>query len=164
METLLFARVRECYRGHGETCHEPIIRLVASDFWYSDVYSEMILTKTSTFTPQIDRNTRPVTTDDLERDHVLRQRIRLFGWVEEKHLDVPTGEGSQGFMTFAQKGPTISGPSAFGLLTSIDAELLKINHYKAPRDKLICILNCCKVIFGMRKVLLTAHSLITSQT
>lgn len=27
-------------------------------------------------------------------------------------------------------------------------ELLKINNYKAPRDKLICILNCCKVIFG----------------
>lgn len=28
-------------------------------------------------------------------------------------------------------------------------EILKINNYKAPRDKLICILNCCKVIFGM---------------
>jgi hypothetical protein len=27
-------------------------------------------------------------------------------------------------------------------------ELLKVNHYKAPRDKLICVLNCCKVIFG----------------
>ena len=30
----------------------------------------------------------------------------------------------------------------------IAIELVKINHYKAPRDKLICILNCCKVIFG----------------
>lgn len=29
-----------------------------------------------------------------------------------------------------------------------NTELLKINHYKAPRDKIICILNCCKVIFG----------------
>lgn len=27
-------------------------------------------------------------------------------------------------------------------------ELLKINGYRAPRDKVICILNCCKVIFG----------------
>jgi hypothetical protein len=26
---------------------------------------------------------------------------------------------------------------------------VKLNHYKAPRDKLICILNCCKVIFGL---------------
>lgn len=33
--------------------------------------------------------------------------------------------------------------------TKLMAELLKINHYKAPRDKMICILNCCKVIFGL---------------
>lgn len=25
-------------------------------------------------------------------------------------------------------------------------ELQKINMYRAPRDKLVCILNCCKVI------------------
>lgn len=31
----------------------------------------------------------------------------------------------------------------------MNLELLKINHYKAPRDKMICILNCCKVIFGL---------------
>ncbi|KAF5361815.1 hypothetical protein D9756_002397 [Leucocoprinus leucothites] len=86
-----------------------------------------------TFTPQVTRAhpSRPTTTDDLERDRVLSQRIALFGWLEEKHLDIPTGEGSKGFMMFAQQ------------------ELLKINHYKAPRDKLICILNCCKVIFGL---------------
>ncbi|KAI0072286.1 hypothetical protein K474DRAFT_1651205 [Panus rudis PR-1116 ss-1] len=86
-----------------------------------------------TFTPQLVRMVppRPVTTDDLERDRVLSQRIALFGWVEPKHLDVPEGEGSEGFLMFAQQ------------------ELLKINHYKAPRDKLICILNCCKVIFGL---------------
>ncbi|KJA23564.1 hypothetical protein HYPSUDRAFT_39753 [Hypholoma sublateritium FD-334 SS-4] len=86
-----------------------------------------------TFTPQLARAVppRPITTDDLERDRVLAQRIALFGWLEEKHLDVPEGEGSKGFMMFAQQ------------------ELLKINHYKAPRDKLICILNCCKVIFGL---------------
>ena len=27
--------------------------------------------------------------------------------------------------------------------------MLKINHYKAPRDKVICILNVCKVLFGL---------------
>ncbi|KIK01464.1 hypothetical protein K443DRAFT_678328 [Laccaria amethystina LaAM-08-1] len=86
-----------------------------------------------TFTPQLSHVTppRPITTDDLERDRVLSQRIALFGWVEEEHLDIPQGEGSKGFLMFAQQ------------------ELLKINHYKAPRDKLICILNCCKVIFGL---------------
>ncbi|KAF9266992.1 hypothetical protein L218DRAFT_857351 [Marasmius fiardii PR-910] len=86
-----------------------------------------------TFTPAIAQVVprRQITTDDLERDRVLQQRIALFGWLEEKHLDIPEGEGSKGFLMFAQQ------------------ELLKINHYKAPRDKLICILNCCKVIFGL---------------
>ncbi|KAF8809504.1 hypothetical protein BYT27DRAFT_7094447 [Phlegmacium glaucopus] len=86
-----------------------------------------------TFTPRLAHANppRPITTDDLERDRVLSQRIALFGWLEETHLDIPEGEGSKGFLMFAQQ------------------ELLKINHYKAPRDKLICILNSCKVIFGL---------------
>ncbi|KAG7444976.1 uncharacterized protein BT62DRAFT_933387 [Guyanagaster necrorhizus] len=92
-----------------------------------------------TFTPQVVRAVprRQITADDLERDRVLSQRIALFGWVEEKHLDIPEGDGSKGFLMFAQQ------------------ELLKINHYKAPRDKLICILNCCKVIFGLIRHLRT---------
>ncbi|GLB41656.1 putative protein with domain present in VPS9 [Lyophyllum shimeji] len=86
-----------------------------------------------TFTPQVARAVppRPITADDLERDRVLSQRIALFGWIEEKHLDIPEGEGGAGFLLFAEQ------------------ELSKINHYKAPRDKLICILNCCKVIYGL---------------
>ncbi|KAK2462714.1 hypothetical protein APHAL10511_005232 [Amanita phalloides] len=86
-----------------------------------------------TFTPQVALAVPPrrYNPDDLERDRVLAQRISLFGWVEETHLDVPVGEGSEGFISFAVQ------------------ELVKINHYKAPRDKLICVLNCCKVIFGL---------------
>ncbi|GJE98547.1 hypothetical protein PsYK624_147790 [Phanerochaete sordida] len=86
-----------------------------------------------TFTPQVVRMVppRPVTSDDLERDRVLSQRIALFRWIEPHHLDIPDGPGFEGFLMFAQQ------------------ELLKINHYKAPRDKLICILNSCKVIFGL---------------
>lgn len=63
-------------------------------------------TGSSTFTPQVFRAVppRPITADDLERDRVLSQRIALFGWVEEKHLDIPEGEGSKGFLMFAQQG------------------------------------------------------------
>lgn len=64
----------------------------------------LILHGPSTFTPQIDRQHRPIMADDLERDHVLRQRIKLFGWIEESHLDIPTGEGSGGFVMFAEQG------------------------------------------------------------
>jgi hypothetical protein len=45
-----------------------------------------------------------VTADDLERDRILTQRISLFGWIEEKHLDIPEGEGSKGFLMFGQQG------------------------------------------------------------
>nr|ODN91886.1 vacuolar protein sorting-associated protein 9 [Cryptococcus depauperatus CBS 7841] len=82
-----------------------------------------------TFTPQLVPS-QPITTDDLERDAVLSQRVRLFGWIREKHLDVPESEAAQGFLGFAEQ------------------ELSKINHYKAPRDKMICLLNCCKVIYA----------------
>jgi hypothetical protein len=60
----------------------------------------------SIFTPQIARAIppRPITADDLERDRVLSQRIALFGWIEEEHLDIPEGEGSKGFLMFAQQG------------------------------------------------------------
>ncbi|KAH0836730.1 hypothetical protein J3R83DRAFT_8462 [Lanmaoa asiatica] len=90
-----------------------------------------------TFTPSLPLLTppRPVTADDLERDRILAQRISLFRWIKPSHLDIPelesTEPGIAGFLEFAQQ------------------ELCKVNHYKAPRDKLICILNCCKVIFGL---------------
>ena len=60
----------------------------------------------STFTPQMARSNppRPITTDDLERDRVLSQRISLFGWIQPAHLDVPTAEGTNGFLLFAQQG------------------------------------------------------------
>lgn len=60
----------------------------------------------STFTPQVVHCVppRPITADDLERDRVLSQRIALFGWIEGKHLDLPEGDGSAGFLMFAQQG------------------------------------------------------------
>lgn len=72
--------------------------------------------------------------------------MALFGWIEEKHLDVPEDNGSNGFLMFAQQGKLSLSVSR--LVPDRSLELLKINHYKAPRDKLICVLNCSKVIFG----------------
>ncbi len=50
------------------------------------------------------RTGKPVTNDDLERDHVLRQRIQLLSWLRPEHLEIPTVDGSQGFISFAEKG------------------------------------------------------------
>lgn len=69
--------------------------------------------------------------EDVERDDVIAQKIRIYGWIREEHLDInPLGEKGRKFILLAQQ------------------ELLKINAYRAPRDKVICVLNCCKVIFG----------------
>ncbi|EGO59655.1 hypothetical protein NEUTE1DRAFT_121413 [Neurospora tetrasperma FGSC 2508] len=54
--------------------------------------------------------------EDVERDEVLSQKINIYHWVKEEHLDIPP-----------------------------------IKSYRAPRDKIICVLNCCKVIFGLLK-------------
>lgn len=72
--------------------------------------------------------------EDVERDSVIAQKIRIYGWIRAEHLDIaPVSEKGQKFLLLAQK------------------ELLKINSYRAPRDKVICVLNCCKVIFGFLK-------------
>ncbi|KNE73346.1 hypothetical protein AMAG_17498 [Allomyces macrogynus ATCC 38327] len=76
----------------------------------------------------------PLTADDAVKDEVLYKKISILQWVELRHLDVHVDMNVAGpFLRVAQK------------------ELLKINDYKAPRDKLICILNSCKVIFGLIK-------------
>ncbi|KAG5365685.1 Vacuolar protein sorting-associated protein 9a [Yarrowia sp. B02] len=71
--------------------------------------------------------------EDLIRDHVLEEKLQLWGWIEGRHLDIDDKFWKQGasFVTLASE------------------ELRKINNYRAPRDKMICVLNCCKVIFGL---------------
>jgi hypothetical protein len=69
--------------------------------------------------------------EDVERDEILAQKVRIYKWVREEHLDIQAvGDKGRKFLNLAQQ------------------ELLKIKGYRAPRDKIICILNCCKVIFG----------------
>ncbi|KAI8366050.1 uncharacterized protein BYT42DRAFT_588718 [Radiomyces spectabilis] len=73
----------------------------------------------------------PSTTDDKERDAALQHKIGTLRWIKEKHLDIPKTSHNKSFINFAV------------------SELLKINRYKSPRDKLICFLNSCKVIYGL---------------
>ena len=81
--------------------------------------------------------------DDIERDRVLAERIEIFDWVGPKELDIPEGmvENGEKFLGLAEQGTYSSQSNA-------DEELLKINNYRAPRDKVICILNSSKVLFG----------------
>ena len=43
--------------------------------------------------------------EDIERDDILAQKVRIYGWVEEQHLDIPPlGPGGRKFLVLAQQG------------------------------------------------------------
>ena len=88
--------------------------------------------------------------EDIERDEILAQKVRIYGWVQEKHLDIPPiGDSGRRFLMLAQQGEAPNSSLYLALVgPNVSTELLKIKTYRAPRDKVICVLNCCKVIFG----------------
>lgn len=65
---------------------------------------------------------------DMERDEVLAQRMAALSFVIPAHLDIPEAYRNEESWLLARR------------------ELLKMSQYKAPRDKLVCMLNCCRVI------------------
>lgn len=70
--------------------------------------------------------------EDVQADDQLYEKIALVQqFIQPENLDIkPTFQNETSWL-LAQK------------------ELQKINMYKAPRDKLVCILNCCKVISNL---------------
>ncbi|KAK7203556.1 hypothetical protein BZA70DRAFT_312217 [Myxozyma melibiosi] len=96
-----------------------------------------------TFSPEIPRARRTFShEEDLLRDRVLEEKMGIWSWIEPEHLDVEKSiiDSGERFILLAQD------------------ELLKITNYRAPRDKVICILNCCKVIFGLLRQTKTEES------
>lgn len=89
-------------------------------------------------------NNQGLVAKDIQEDKYFAKQLDKFSWVNGKHLDVDldnltklearANEEDLDFMQFAIK------------------EFKKINDYRAPRDKIICILNACKIIFGFLKV------------
>ncbi|KAK7351152.1 hypothetical protein VNO77_10387 [Canavalia gladiata] len=67
--------------------------------------------------------------DDVKLDDELSEKMALIQqFIRPENLDIKPAFQNETSWLLAQK------------------ELQKINMYKAPRDKLVCILNCCKVI------------------
>ena len=69
--------------------------------------------------------------EDHKRDEKLHERISSLSFVGFNHLDIEGPETKEDFRLSWQ--------------LAMD-ELCKMNDYKAPRDKMICLLNSCKVI------------------
>ena len=51
--------------------------------------------------------------EDIERDEILAQKVRIYGWVQEEHLDIPAvGESGKRFLLLAQQGMLYSADLA----------------------------------------------------
>ncbi|SJM87952.1 related to Vacuolar protein sorting-associated protein 9 [Zygosaccharomyces bailii] len=70
---------------------------------------------------------------DLADDCNLRSKSREYRFISPEELDIPN--------VLSEKLNKLVGLSG--------RELNKMNHFKAPRDKMICVLNSCKVIMAM---------------
>ena len=43
--------------------------------------------------------------EDVERDDILAQKVSIYGWVKEEHLDIPpVGDSGKRFLILAQQG------------------------------------------------------------
>lgn len=95
---------------------------------------------THCFPPEIIKTSLPINlglvSRDLNDDKLFTKQLDKFSWINGQHLDVDLDKlgSNHDFMDYAIK------------------EFQKINTYRAPRDKIICILNACKIIFGFLKV------------
>ncbi|XP_023549908.1 vacuolar protein sorting-associated protein 9A-like isoform X3 [Cucurbita pepo subsp. pepo] len=70
--------------------------------------------------------------DDVKRDEQLSEKMALIQqFIRPENLDIKPNFQNETSWLLAQK------------------ELLKINMHKAPRDKLVCLLSCCKVISNL---------------
>lgn len=46
--------------------------------------------------------------EDIERDEILGQKVRIYGWVQEENLDIPTvSDSGRRFLTLAQQGNAV---------------------------------------------------------
>lgn len=108
-----------------DNAHEGMEKLIMNRL-YPDLFPPLIVAKLGkTATQRLGHG------EDLDRDRILSDKIRIYSWVREKHLDLPTCPLNERFLGLA------------------GIEISKLDNFRAPRDKIICVLNCCKVIFGL---------------
>ncbi|KAM3163120.1 Vacuolar protein sorting-associated protein 9 [Lachancea thermotolerans] len=72
---------------------------------------------------------------DLDHDAMLADKREEFRFIDPQHLEINDKISSK-LETFTQLSAK---------------ELGRMNDYKAPRDKMVCALNACRVIFGFLK-------------
>lgn len=117
-----------------ENSREGLEKLIMNRL-YVLCFPPEVIKLTSTYIPESYRN-------DLIEDEEFSLQLEKFNWINGSHLDID--------MDSFVLAKSVKDDQNF--LDYATSELNKINNYRAPRDKIICILNCCKIIFSYLKV------------
>ncbi|KAG5419846.1 vps901 [Candida metapsilosis] len=98
------------------------------------------------FPPEVLKTASPINipgpyTEDLIQDKKFSTQLEKYSWINGWHFDIDMAHLS-----------SVSFKDGQDFLDFATTELNKINNYRAPRDKIICILNSCKIIFSYLKI------------
>lgn len=78
----------------------------------------------------------PPTTDDEEKDSQIQKRIRQLSWINAKHLVCSIDEVNS---------------EVRDLVYTAITELVSMDSFHSPQEKLECIIRCCRNIFSLLK-------------
>lgn len=122
---LVYEPFKSASEAEFDNAHEGMEKLIMNRL-YPDLFPPLVVAKVGkTVTQRLGHS------EDLDRDRILSDKIKIYSWVREPHLDLPSSPSNDRFLSLA------------------GIEISKLDQFRAPRDKIICILNCCKVIFGL---------------
>lgn len=150
-QMIVAVRQFQDFLGDKFTVYEPFASMDAVDLENSGEGVEKLIMNRLydyCFSPQAVKKFGPNAPasvfDDVREDEAFASQVEKFSWVLGIHLDVDIDE-------IAKRKHETSKDSMDYLDHAID-QLNKMNSYRAPRDKIICILNACKIIFSLLKV------------
>ena len=98
---------------------------------------------------------------DRERDEALSVRMAALNFIKPQHLDIPRAFQDEKSWLLAMKElhkinsykvHSSDDPNLCFLLTWLHVTEVVNDPLQAPRDKLVCILNCCRIINNLLHV------------
>ena len=83
--------------------------------------------------------------EEIQKDKEFAKRLSRLQFLTPANFDIDPINQNESKYQMAMNGTYLN--IIINVSNTRISELRKMNAYKAPRDKLVCILNCSKVIF-----------------
>ena len=87
---------------------------------------------------------------EVERDEAFTQKLADLQFITLAHVEIPAAFAQhESMFELAQVGMTFDILCVVSMLNShlfVFAEIRKMDSFRAPHDKIVCLLNCCTVL------------------